>query len=130
MLRSELMIEGRSREEEFWTFHWPVLRRLGWSATEPTRSNFEWLAIILDPKGWECYGFKSAPLRTFRMRGRCLHKFNGIFPMDASFRSDLPEGRRYRVQIGRFLTEPEAQVAVVRLDRIFSLQSFVVRDDG
>ena len=44
--------------------------------------------------------------------------------------ADLPEGRRYRVQIGRFLTEPEAQMAVVRLDRIYSLQSFIVRDDG
>jgi rare lipoprotein A len=43
---------------------------------------------------------------------------------------DLPEGRRYRVQIGRFLTEPEAQMAAVRLDRAFNLQSFVVRDDG
>jgi rare lipoprotein A len=43
---------------------------------------------------------------------------------------DIPEGRRYRVQIGRFLTEPEAQRAVVHLDRTFSLQSFAVRDDG
>lgn len=43
---------------------------------------------------------------------------------------DLPEGRRYRVQIGRFLTESEAQIAVGRLDRSLSLQSFVVRDDG
>ncbi|HEX5544835.1 MAG TPA: septal ring lytic transglycosylase RlpA family protein [Nitrospira sp.] len=44
--------------------------------------------------------------------------------------ANLPEGRRYRVQIGRFLTEPEAQMAAVRLHRTFSLQSFVVRDDG
>ncbi|MBH0200872.1 MAG: septal ring lytic transglycosylase RlpA family protein [Nitrospira sp.] len=43
---------------------------------------------------------------------------------------DLPEGHRYRVQIGRFLTESEAQLAVGRLDRTLSLQSFVVRDDG
>lgn len=43
---------------------------------------------------------------------------------------DLAEGRRYRVQIGRFLTEPEAQMVAVRLHRTFSLQSFVVRDDG
>lgn len=43
---------------------------------------------------------------------------------------DLPEGRWYRVQIGRFLTESEAQIAVGRLDRIFSLQSFVIRDDS
>jgi rare lipoprotein A len=43
---------------------------------------------------------------------------------------DLPEGRRYRVQIGRFLVEPEAQKASASLDRKFDLQSFVVRDDG
>ncbi|CUS34839.1 SPOR domain-containing protein [Candidatus Nitrospira nitrificans] len=43
---------------------------------------------------------------------------------------DLPEGRRYRVQIGRFLIESEAQIAVGRLDRTFNLHSFVVRDDG
>jgi len=43
---------------------------------------------------------------------------------------DLEEGRRYRVQIGRFLTEAEAQITAGRLDRSFSLQSFVVRDDG
>ncbi|BFU89566.1 MAG: putative endolytic peptidoglycan transglycosylase RlpA [Nitrospira sp.] len=52
------------------------------------------------------------------------------FPDGRIIQVDLPEGRRYRVQIGRFLTELEAQVAIVRLDRIFSLQSFVVRDDG
>jgi rare lipoprotein A len=44
--------------------------------------------------------------------------------------TDLPEGRRYRVQIGRFLVEPEAQKASASLDRMFHLQSFVVRDDG
>ncbi len=43
---------------------------------------------------------------------------------------DLPEGRRYRVQIGRFLTESEAQMAAIRLDRTFGVQSFVIRDDG
>jgi rare lipoprotein A len=43
---------------------------------------------------------------------------------------DLQEGRRYRVQIGRFLTEPEAQMAASRLDRTLNLQSLVVRDDS
>lgn len=43
---------------------------------------------------------------------------------------DLPEGRRYRVQIGRFLTEQQAQKAAVHLEQTFNLQSFVVRDDG
>ncbi|MBX3329996.1 MAG: septal ring lytic transglycosylase RlpA family protein [Nitrospira sp.] len=52
------------------------------------------------------------------------------FPNGRIIQADLPEGRRYRVQIGRFLTESEAQMAAVRLDRTFSLQSFVVRDDG
>ncbi|HWF59871.1 MAG TPA: septal ring lytic transglycosylase RlpA family protein [Nitrospira sp.] len=52
------------------------------------------------------------------------------FPDGRIIQVNLPEGRRFRVQIGRFLTETEAQVAVVRLDRTFSLQSFVIRDDG
>ncbi len=43
---------------------------------------------------------------------------------------DLSEGRRYRVQIGRFATEQQAQMAAVRLDQKYSVQSFVVRDDG
>lgn len=44
--------------------------------------------------------------------------------------ADLPEGRRYRVQVGQFMTESEASPAAAHLDRKFSLQSFVVRDDG
>jgi len=52
------------------------------------------------------------------------------YPDGRIIQIDLPEGRRYRVQIGRFLTESEAQVAAARLDRTLRLQSFVVRDDG
>ena len=43
--------------------------------------------------------------------------------------TDLPEGRRYRVQIGLFLVESDAQKASASLDRMFQLQSFVIRDD-
>lgn len=43
---------------------------------------------------------------------------------------DLSEGRRYRVQIGRFSMEPEAQKVSTSIDRMFDLQSFIVRDDG
>ena len=43
---------------------------------------------------------------------------------------DLAEGRRYRVQVGQFMMEADAQTASSRLDRKFNLQSFVVRDDG
>jgi rare lipoprotein A len=45
-------------------------------------------------------------------------------------RIDLAEGRRYRVQVGQFMMEADAQTASSRLDRKFNLQSFVVRDDG
>jgi len=43
---------------------------------------------------------------------------------------DLPEGRRYRVQVGEFKTEGQAEVAAGRLEREFSIQPFVVRDDS
>ncbi len=43
---------------------------------------------------------------------------------------DLAEGRRYRVQVGQFVSESEAYPAAARLDRKYDLQSFVVRDDG
>jgi rare lipoprotein A len=43
---------------------------------------------------------------------------------------DLPDGRRYRVQVGQFVGESEAQAAATRLDRKYNVQSFVVRDDG
>lgn len=43
---------------------------------------------------------------------------------------DLSEGRRYRVQVGQFLTEAEAQQAATRIDRKYNVQSFAVRDDN
>jgi rare lipoprotein A len=43
---------------------------------------------------------------------------------------DAAEGRWYRVQIGQFVTEAEAQQAVARLARRYQLHSFVVRDDS
>ena len=42
---------------------------------------------------------------------------------------DLPEGRRYRVQVGQFATESQAQAAAAHLDAHYNLQSFVLRDD-
>ncbi|MCP9447030.1 MAG: septal ring lytic transglycosylase RlpA family protein [Nitrospira sp.] len=52
------------------------------------------------------------------------------FPGGRITRVDLPEGRRYRVQIGQFRTESEAQAAAARLDHKLNVESFVVRDDG
>lgn len=42
---------------------------------------------------------------------------------------ELPEGRRYRVQIGEFETEAQAQAAAARLESSLDIQPFVVRDD-
>ena len=43
---------------------------------------------------------------------------------------DLPEGKRYRVQIGQFSTEGQAEVAASRLESSLGLQPFVFRDDS
>ena len=51
------------------------------------------------------------------------------YPGGRVTRVDLPEGRRYRVQVGRFKTESEARPAAVRLEKKFNLQSLVVRDE-
>jgi len=42
---------------------------------------------------------------------------------------ELPEGRRYRVQVGEFETEAQAQAAATRLESSLDIQPFVVRDD-
>jgi rare lipoprotein A len=52
------------------------------------------------------------------------------YPGGRIVRVELADGPRYRVQIGQFMTEAEAQAASARLDRKLNLDSFVVRDDG
>jgi rare lipoprotein A len=42
---------------------------------------------------------------------------------------DLPEGTRYRVQIGQFSTEAQAEAAASNLESSFGVQSIVFRDD-
>ena len=59
-----------------------------------------------------------------------LEQMKAIYPGGRIYQVELPEGRRYRVQIGQFLTEPEAQAASAKLDAQYNVQSFVVRDDG
>jgi len=44
--------------------------------------------------------------------------------------ADLPEGRLYRVQVGQFMNERDAQAGAARLDQMLNIQSLVVRDDG
>ena len=42
---------------------------------------------------------------------------------------DLPGGRRYRVQVGQFMTERQAELVAARLESQFEVEPLVVRDD-
>jgi rare lipoprotein A len=43
---------------------------------------------------------------------------------------DLPEGKRYRVQIGQFSREAQAEAAASHLESSLELQAFIFRDDS
>ena len=43
---------------------------------------------------------------------------------------DLPDGRRYRVQVGEFVSENQAETAAAKLEADLAVQSFVFRDDS
>jgi rare lipoprotein A len=43
---------------------------------------------------------------------------------------DLPEGKRYRVQIGQFSREAQAEAAASHLESSLGLEAFVFRDDS
>ena len=43
---------------------------------------------------------------------------------------DLPDGRRYRVQVGEFKSENQAETAAAKLEADLAVQSFVFRDDS
>lgn len=58
-----------------------------------------------------------------------LTRIQRDFPDARIIHADLPEGRRYRVRFGAFLTESEAQRFAGRFDRTFHLRSLVIRDD-
>ena len=42
---------------------------------------------------------------------------------------DLPNGRRFRVQVGQFMSERQAEVVAERLESQFDVEPLVVRDD-
>jgi rare lipoprotein A len=59
-----------------------------------------------------------------------LRKAQRIYPGGRIQTVDLPGGRRYRVQIGEFKTEPQAESAATRLESDLAVESFVFRDDS
>jgi len=58
-----------------------------------------------------------------------LERGRHLYPGGRVQTVDLSEGKRYRVQIGQFSTEAQAEAAAAHLDSVLGLQSFVFRDD-
>ncbi|HET8721031.1 MAG TPA: septal ring lytic transglycosylase RlpA family protein [Nitrospira sp.] len=59
-----------------------------------------------------------------------LRRAQRIYPGGRIQAVDLPGGRRYRVQIGEFMTETQAQSAATKLEADLDVESFVFRDDS
>lgn len=59
-----------------------------------------------------------------------LERLKAVYRGGRILAIDLPEGRRYRVQVGEFVTEAQAQAAASRLESTLDIQPFVVRDDA
>jgi rare lipoprotein A len=58
-----------------------------------------------------------------------LERAQRIYPGGRIQAVDLAHGRRYRVQVGEFKTENQAESAATKLEADLSVQSFVFRDD-
>lgn len=58
-----------------------------------------------------------------------LERAQRMYPGGRIQAVDLPDGRRYRVHVGEFNTENQAESAALRLEADFGVQGFVFRDD-
>lgn len=59
-----------------------------------------------------------------------LERASSLYPGGRIQSVDLPEGKRYRVQVGEFISESQAEAASKRLESSLSVEPFIVRDDG
>jgi rare lipoprotein A len=59
-----------------------------------------------------------------------LERTKRLYPGGRVQTVDLPEGRRYRVQVGEFRSEAQAEAAASRLESDLGMQPFVFRDDN
>jgi peptidoglycan lytic transglycosylase len=59
-----------------------------------------------------------------------LQRAQRIYPGGRIQAVDLPNGRRYRVQVGEFKTETQAESAATKLEADLAVDSFVFRDDS
>jgi rare lipoprotein A len=56
-------------------------------------------------------------------------KLRGFYPDVRLMAVESADGRRYRVQAGRFQTETQAEAAALHLRKWLNVQPFVIRDD-
>ena len=78
-------------------------------------------------------GFLRVQVGSFSDQQNALNILERVKPFYSGGRIqvvDLPEGKRYRVQIGQFSREAKAEDAVSHLESSLGLQAFVFRDDG
>ncbi len=58
-----------------------------------------------------------------------IDRLKGRYPDSRIVMVELPEGKRYRVQVGRFTNETQAEAVAGRLGDLLDVDPFVVRDD-
>jgi rare lipoprotein A len=78
-------------------------------------------------------GFLRVQIGSFaeqRNAAMLLERAQRVYPGGRIQAVDLPDGRRYRVQIGEFKTESQAESAANRLEADLAVQPFVFRDDS
>ena len=78
-------------------------------------------------------GFLRVQIGSFaeqRNAATLLQRAQRIYPGGRIQTVDLADGRRYRVQVGEFKTETQAESAANRLESDLDVQSFVFRDDS
>lgn len=85
---------------------------------------------VAQPEGMGPLRVQAGAFADYENARALLERIERDFPDGRIMHVDLPEGRRYRVRFGRFLTESEAQRIADRVNRAFGLQSLVIRDDG
>ena len=78
-------------------------------------------------------GFLRVQVGSFSDQQNALNLLERVKPLYPGGRIqivDLPEGRRYRVQVGQFSTESQATAAATHLESALDLQGVVFRDDS
>ncbi|NOS82160.1 MAG: septal ring lytic transglycosylase RlpA family protein [Nitrospira sp.] len=78
-------------------------------------------------------GFLRVQVGSFSDQQNALNLLERVKPLYPGGRIqivDLPEGRRYRVQVGQFSKESQAEAAAAHLESTLDLQGVVFRDDS